>query len=83
VGRALHGPPARTFVPPISHAEYVEAVRGAEDFYAALRKMEASIDEWDIAAHKTGMDRLWFSLQSLLSAAANVSKALWGSSDQG
>jgi hypothetical protein len=33
-----------------------------------------------IAAHQRGdMDEVWFSVENLLSAAANVSKALWGS----
>lgn len=52
----------------------LKAAQGVDD---ALRRVNegSPSPEWRIA-----MDDVWFSLQNLLSAAANVSKALWGQS---
>lgn len=45
----------------------------AQDAQTALTDMQ----RWPPGAHR--MDRFWFSMQSIIVASANVSKALWGS----
>lgn len=45
---------------------------GAEDVNAALRSMDSN--------REAGFERLWFAIQNMLTAAANVSKACWGQS---
>jgi hypothetical protein len=59
----------------------VEAQGDARDYEAVAQEMAAETRVRH-EARRAAMDRVWFSLQNLVIAAANVSKALWGSNKQ-